>query len=178
MRYAALLRGINVGGRKKVPMAPLRELLAGLGYADVVTHLQSGNAVFSAPGKSSQALAGAIAKAVAGEFGMDVKVVIRTHAELAGVTRRSPLPAGPANPSRFFVAFLSAEPEADATAALESMSFDPDQVWISGSEAFLWCPAGAADTKLTNNFLEKRLKVTATSRNWNTVLKLAELTSG
>ena len=176
MRYAALLRGINVGGRKKVPMAALRELLAGLGYADVVTHLQSGNAVFAAPGNSPRALASAITEGIAGQFGMDVKVVIRTHDEIADVIRRSPLPDGPENPSRFFVAFLSAPPEADAAAAMQSMSFDPDQLWVSGAEAFLWCPAGAAETKLTNNFLEKRLKVTATSRNWNTVLKLAELT--
>jgi uncharacterized protein (DUF1697 family) len=176
MRYAALLRGINVGGRKKIPMAELRALLASLGYADVVTHLQSGNAVFTAPEQSPQALAGAIAEGVTGGFGMDVKIVVRTHGELADVIRRSPLPDGPENPSRFFVAFLSAAPEADATDAMESMSFDPDRIWISEAEAFLWCPAGAADTKLPNNFLEKRLKVTATSRNWNTVLKLAELT--
>jgi uncharacterized protein (DUF1697 family) len=175
MRYAALLRGINVGGRKKVPMAALRELLDGLGYADVITHLQSGNAVFSSPAKAPGTLARAIADGIADEFGMDVQVVIRTHDEIDDVIRRSPLPDGPENPSRFFVAFLSAAPPADATAAMQAMSFDPDQIWISGAEAFMWCPAGAADTKLTNNFLEKRLKVTATSRNWNTVLKLAEL---
>ena len=175
MRYAAFLRGINVGGRKKIPMATLRELLRELGYADVVTHLQSGNAVFSSPGKSPHSLARAIADRIAGEFGMDVKVVIRTGGELADVVRRSPLPDGPENPSRFFVAFLSAAPAPAAIGAVESMSFDPDRIWISGAEAYLWCPAGAADTKLTNNFLEKRLKVTATSRNWNTVLKLADL---
>jgi uncharacterized protein (DUF1697 family) len=176
MRYAALLRGINVGGRKKVPMAALRELLRDLGYADVTTHLQSGNAVFSSTGQP-QALARAIAGRVTVEFGMDVKVVIRNASELADVISRSPLPDGPENPSRFFVAFLSAAPGPEATAAMEAMSFDPDRIWISGAEAFFWCPAGAADTKLTNNFLEKRLKVTATSRNWNTVVKLAELTS-
>jgi len=175
MRYAALLRGINVGGRKKVPMAALRELLADLGYADVVTHLQSGNAVFSSSGKSPHTLARTITDRIAGEFGMDVKVVIRTGGELADIVRRSPLPDGPENPSRFFVAFLSAAPEPAATGAVESMSFDPDRIWISGTEAYLWCPAGAADTLLTNNFVEKRLKVTATSRNWNTVLKLADL---
>ena len=172
MRYAAFLRGINVGGRKKVPMAALRELLQDLGYADVVTHLQSGNAVFSSPGKSPHSLARAIADRIAGEFGMDVKVVIRTGSQLADVVSRSPLPAGPENPSRFFVAFLAAAPGPEATAAVQSMSFDPDQIWISGAEAFLWCPAGAADTNLTNAFLEKRLGVTATSRNWNTVIKL------
>src|ERR1022692_2473057 len=177
MRYAALLRGINVGGNKKVPMAALRELLRGLGYADVVTHLQSGNAVFSTPERSPQELARAIAERITGELGMDVKVVIRTGSELADVIKRSPLPGAPENPSRFFVAFLSAAPEPEATGAMAAMAFNPDQIWLSGAEAFLWCPAGAADTKLSNNFLEKRLKVTATTRNWNTVLKLAELTS-
>jgi uncharacterized protein (DUF1697 family) len=175
MRYAALLRGINVGGRKKLPMATLRKLLQDLGYTDVITHLQSGNAVFSSPEQPPHTLAHAIAERITGELAMDVKVVIRTGSQLADVVSRSPLPAGPENPSRFFVAFLSAAPEPPATAAVESMSFDPDQIWISGAEAFLWCPAGAGDTKLTNNFLEKRLGVTATSRNWNTVRKLAEL---
>jgi uncharacterized protein (DUF1697 family) len=178
MRYAALLRGINVGGRKKVPMAALRELLGRLGYTDVITHLQSGNAVFSSQETPAGTLARSIADGITSEFDMDVKVVIRTHSELTDVIRRSPLPGGPEHPSRFFVAFLSAAPEADATGAMQAMSFDPDQIWISGAEAFLWCPEGAADTKLTNNFVEKRLKVTATSRNWNTVLKLAELTGG
>jgi uncharacterized protein (DUF1697 family) len=176
MRYAALLRGINVGGNQKIPMAALRELMQGLGYADVVTHLQSGNAVFSSPQQPAEKLARAIAGRITSEFVMDVKVVIRTGSEIAGVIKRSPLPYGPENPSRFFVAFLAPTPAPEAVAAMESLSFDPDQIWISGMEAFLWCPVGAADTKLTNNFLEKRLGVTATSRNWNTVRKLAELT--
>jgi len=176
MRYAALLRGINVGGNKKVPMAALRELLQGLGYADVATVLQSGNAVFSSPEQPTQPMARANADRVTSEFAMDVKVVVRTSSELADVIKRSPLPDGPENPSRFFVAFLSAAPDPGAAGALESASFDPDRIWVSGSEAFLWCPAGAADTKLTNNFLEKRLGVTATSRNWNTVTKLVTLT--
>lgn len=176
MRYAAMIRGINVGGNKKIAMADLRELMADLGYADVITHLQSGNVVFSSP-EQPQKLARTIADRIADEFAMDVKVVIRTAAELADVVRRSPLPDGPENPSRFFVAFLSAAPSPEAVSAMESMSFDPDRIWISGAEAYLWCPAGAAETKLTNNFLEKRLAVAATSRNWNTVTRLAALTA-
>jgi uncharacterized protein (DUF1697 family) len=177
MRYAALLRGINVGGNKKIPMAALRELMQGLGYADVVTHLQSGNAVFSSA-QQPQTLARAIADGISTEFAMDVKVVIRTAAQLADVAGRSPLPDGPENPSRFFVAFLSAAPDPAAVSEMESMSFDPDRIWVSGAEAFLWCPDGAGDTKLTNSFLEKRLGVTATTRNWNTVTKLVALTGG
>jgi uncharacterized protein (DUF1697 family) len=177
MRYAALLRGINVGGNKKIPMAALRELMQGLGYADVVTHLQSGNAVFSSA-RQPQTLARAIADGISTEFAMDVKVVIRTAAQLTDVAERSPLPDGPENPSRFFVAFLSAAPDPAAVSEMESMSFDPDRIWISGAEAFVSCPAGAGDTKLTNSFLEKRLGVTATMRNWNTVTKLVALTGG
>jgi uncharacterized protein (DUF1697 family) len=177
MRYAALLRGINVGGNKKIPMAALRELMQGLGYPDVVTHLQSGNAVFSSPEQPAPMLARVIAERITSEFAMDVKVVIRTGGELADVIKRSPLPDGPENRSRFFVAFLATAPSPKAIVALESLSFDPDRIWVSGAEAFLWCPAGAAETKLSNNFLEKRLGVTATMRNWNTVTKLAELTS-
>src|SRR6266704_1094717 len=92
--------------------------------------------------------------------------------------RRSRWPRCAPSPSRYFVAFLSAAPPQAEADALTSMTFDPDQIWISGAEAFLWCPDGVAETRLSNNFLEKRLKVTATSRNWNTVLKLAELTRG
>jgi uncharacterized protein (DUF1697 family) len=176
MRYAALLRGINVGGNKKVSMAQLRELLGGLSYTEVATLLQSGNAVFTSPKRSSSTLASTIAGAIAAEFGMDVKVMIRTAGELADVVARNPMLGEPENPSRFFVAFLSAAPEPDRVAEIEAESFGADKIWISGSEAFLWCPAGAADTRLSNAVIEKRLRVASTSRNWNTVRKLVRLT--
>ena len=177
MRYAALLRGINVGGNKKIAMAELREVLTGLGYTDVTTYLQSGNAVFTAPKRSAQALARVLEDTIADRFGMKVSVVIRTGEELADVLGRNPLPGAPENPSRFFVAFLSGVPDPARTSEIEAQSFGEDRIWVSGSEAFLWCPAGAADTQLTNNLIEKRLGVTATSRNWNTVNKLVSLTS-
>jgi uncharacterized protein (DUF1697 family) len=176
MRYAALLRGINVGGNKKITMAELRALLSGLGYADVTTHLQSGNAVFSSPPQRSEALGSAIEQAIAAGLGMQVRVVIRTGAEIAAAIEGSPLPGEPENPSRFFVAFLSAEPDPARAREIQEQSFGLDQIWVRGREAFLWCPNGAAETPLTNSFVEKRLGVVATSRNWNTVRKLASLT--
>jgi len=176
MRYAALLRGINVGGNKKIAMAELRVLLTGLGYADVATYLQSGNAVFSSPQQPAEALGSAIEAAIAADLGTGVRVMVRTGAEIAAAIERCPLPGQPQNPARFFVAFLSAEPDPARALEIERLSFEPDQIWVRGSEAFLWCPNGAADTKLTNNLIEKRLGVTATSRNWNTVSKLASLT--
>ncbi len=177
MRYAALLRGINVGGNKKIAMAELRAVLTGLGYCDVSTYLQSGNAIFTARGRPAQALARTLEDRIADTFGMKVSVVIRTGRELRGVLDRNPLPGDPENPSRFFVAFLSAAPAAERTSEIEAESFGADRIWVSGSEAYLWCPGGAADTLLTNNLIEKRLGVTATSRNWNTVNKLVSLTS-
>jgi uncharacterized protein (DUF1697 family) len=177
MRYAALLRGINVGGHKKIAMAELRELLGRLGYADVSTYLQSGNAVFTSPPRPARELAQAIEEGIAGHFGQDVRVVTRTGDELAAVLGRSPLPGEPENPSRFFVAFLSAVPDAKRVSEIEAQSFGADRIWIRGSEAFLWCPNGAADTALTHKVVEKRLGVTVTSRNWNTVNKLVTLTS-
>ena len=178
MRYAALLRGINVGGNKKIAMAQLRELLDDLGHADVATILQSGNAVFTSPSQDPQALGAAIAGGIEDRFRMSVSVVIRTGEQLVTALRSSPLPGEPENPSRFFVAFLSAAPAAAAIEAIGAQSFDPDKIWVSGQEAYLWCPAGAAETMLTNAFIEKRLGVTATSRNWNTVTKLVGLTGG
>lgn len=177
MRYAALLRGINVGGNKMIAMAELRELLGRLGYADVTTYLQSGNAVFTCSDQPARDLSQAIEQGIASEFGKDVKVMVRTGTELAGVPGRSPLPGAPEKPSRFFVAFLSAAPDPERVSEIEAMSFGTDKIWVRDSEAFLWCPNGAADTLLTNNIVEKRLGVAATSRNWNTVNKLVSLTS-
>jgi uncharacterized protein (DUF1697 family) len=179
MRYAALLRGINVGGNKKLAMADLRELLAGLGYDAVATYLQSGNAVFSsASSQPPSKLAAAIEKRIAKDLAAAVRVMVRTGDELADVVSRSPLADGPENPSRFFVAFLSGPPEPPAVKEIEAQDFGPDRIWVSGAEAYLWCPNGAGRTLLTNNAVEKRLGVAATSRNWNTVSKLVSLTSG
>jgi uncharacterized protein (DUF1697 family) len=177
MRYAALLRGINVGGNKKVPMADLRAMLAGLGYQDVVTHLQSGNAVFSSELPPAD-LEREIAAAVQDRINVSCSVLVRTGAELADAASRNPLGGEPANPSRYFVAFLSGEPDKDKAAAVTAMSFDPDKLWILGREAYLWCPQGAADARLSGAVLEKHLGVRATARNWNTVTKLVALTTG
>jgi uncharacterized protein (DUF1697 family) len=173
MRYAALLRGINVGGRQKVPMAELRLLLGNLGLAEVSTYLQSGNALFSCDQRPHGELAEAIKAGVAERTGISCSVLIRTGEELASVVVRTPH-AEPDNPARYFVAFLSAEPDQARADSVLAQSFDPDQIWISGREAYLWCPS-MPDSKLTNVFIERQLGVTATARNWNTVLKLAEL---
>jgi uncharacterized protein (DUF1697 family) len=176
MRYAVLLRGVNVGGRNKIAMADLRRILTELGYEDVKTHLQSGNAVVSATQTPDQ-LAADVAAAIAAQTGLKCAVMIRTGAELAEILASHPLGAEPDNPSRYFVAFLSAVPDKAAAARLSGQEFGSDRAWVQGKHAYTWCPKGVSDTKLTYGFLEKQLGVVATSRNWNTVRKLAELTA-
>jgi uncharacterized protein (DUF1697 family) len=176
MRYAVLLRGVNVGGRNKIAMADLRRILTELGYADVKTHLQSGNAVVSSELPPDR-LAAEIGQALQEQTGLACAVLVRTGPELTALLASHPLGQEPDNGSRYFVAFLSGVPEPAAAAKVDGLESGPDRAWVQGQEAFLWCPNGAADTKLTNTSLEKRLGVTATARNWNTVRKLAELTA-
>jgi uncharacterized protein (DUF1697 family) len=176
MRYAALLRAVNLVKRNRIAMADLREILGDLGYADVATHLQSGNAVFSCDQAAGQ-LEQEIAAALARHAGLSCAVMVRTGAELAAIQAGQPLGREPDEPSRYFVAFLAAEPAPAAAASLADADLGPEQAWVIGREAYLWCPAGAADTKLTSSFLERRLAVAGTARNWNTVRKLVALTA-
>ena len=175
MRYAALLRGVNVGGRNKIAMVDLRRILYGLGYEEVRSLLQSGNATFSSE-LPPAALEAAIGAALEEQARLNVVVMVRTDAELAAAIEAHPLGREPDNPSRYFVAFLAATPDPAAAARFASLELAPELAWVRGREAYLSCPNGAADTRLTGAFVEKQLGVAATARNWNTVGKLAALT--
>jgi uncharacterized protein (DUF1697 family) len=178
MRYAALLRAVNLGGASKISMTDLRVLFGDMGYTDVATYVQSGNVVFTAPDLPAAELEQAIAAAIAGRLDVRCGVMVRTGAELAATVGAYPMGTEPENPSRYFVAFLAAEPPSAAAAQLTARSFEPDQVWVTGRHAYLWCPNGAARTKLTTNAVEKWLGVAATARNWNTVTRLVSMTGG
>ena len=170
-RTIALLRGINVGGNKLVPMARLRELLEKLGFTDVATLLQSGNAVFTGKKASAKALESALEK----EFGFEVAVVLRTRDELARVIDANPF-AGPIdNPSKFVVTFLSGAPDQKAFAAIDQSRFAPDDLRLVGQEIYGRFPDGMGNSKLAAALAGLRLGVTQTARNWNTVTKLLEL---
>lgn len=177
-RYVALLRGINVGGRKKVAMGDLRGVLSGLGYEDVETLLQSGNALFTAaPKRNTDALGRQIEEALERDLDMEVRVLVRTPADLAEVVEANPFPDAISEPSKLHVAFLSATPGAGKVAELDPARFQPDELQVSERAVYLWYPNGAGRSKLTNDVLERKLGVTATTRNWNTVLKLLEKAS-
>jgi uncharacterized protein (DUF1697 family) len=173
----ALLRGVNVSGHNKLPMAALRELAAGLGLTGATTYLQSGNLVFTDPGGPGEQVARALEGAVAEAVGNDVRVVLRSHQDLATVLATNPF-LGPADPGTLHVTFLTAGPAgAGPRSAAGAPSAGPgdDRYALSGREVYLHCPAGYGRTKLDNAYWERRLGVGATTRNWRTVTALTRL---
>ena len=173
-RQVALLRGVNVGGRTRVPMARLRELVEALGYEDVATHLQSGNLVYTTTA-SPPAAAKAIAGAIAGDLGLNVAVLVRTPKEMAAIVDGNPFADRITDPRFMQVAFLSGTPPAAGIGAVDPEEFAPDEFAVGRREIYLLYPNGVQGAKLTHAFWEKRLGLTATGRNWNTVTRLREL---
>lgn len=171
--YVALLRGINVGGKNKVPMAELRELFATLGHEDVVSYIQSGNVVFTSTVKPAQA-ASDLAAAIVKEFGLRVPVIVRTRTELAKVITSNPYLKRGAD-SKLHVTFLADRPSAAAIKRLDPDRCPPDEFTVQGREIFMFMPNGMGRTKLTIDYFEKRLGTQGTARNWNTVNKLLDL---
>jgi uncharacterized protein (DUF1697 family) len=176
--YVALLRGINVGGRTKVGMADLRQLFADLGHADVKTYLQSGNVLFKSSNRSESRLAGEIERRIAQNLGMTVTVLVRTGDDLARVVAKNPFLGRETDFAKLHVTFLAEAPDRERAARLETPGGGPDEFALAGREIFLLCPNGYGKTKLNNAYIERRLGVAATTRNWNTVTKLHELAGG
>lgn len=176
VKHIALLRGINVGGHRRVPMAELRALVASLGYAEVASYIQSGNLVFGATADESSIVV-TLEGAIEDVFGFAVPVIVRSAEEMAGVAAAHPLVDTAAHPRRAMVAFLDRVPEVDLATVIEAEAYLPDRFVASGREVYLDYPDGSARSKLTHSLLEGTLDVRATIRNWNTVTKLADLSS-
>lgn len=176
MRYAVLLRGVNLGGSRQLAMADLRRVLESLGYTDVATHLRSGNAVITTDDEDPDRVAATIHEALATEVGLRSAVLVRTGPELAAVIKANPFPEHESEPAKLHVAFLSAQPPKEAFAALDPARYAPDELRLGDRALYLWFPHGAGRSKLTIPSLTK-LGVEATARNWNTVRALATKTT-
>ncbi|MDQ1705525.1 MAG: hypothetical protein QOF18_1891 [Frankiaceae bacterium] len=159
--WVALLRAVNVGGRK-LPMADLQRIVTEIGGSDVRTYLQSGNVVFDGPKR----VAAALEPALTASCGFEVRVLLRTAAELAAVADQQPF----ATPRKaWHVTFLASSPTAGAVQALAPDGYGGDEFRVAGREVYLSTPDGYGRTKLNNTFWERKLKTVATTRNWNTV---------
>ncbi|MCX3062735.1 DUF1697 domain-containing protein [Streptomyces beihaiensis] len=178
-RYAALLRGINVGGSRKLPMARLRPLLEDLGLTDVRTYLQSGNATFAADHGDEPSLADDIAAAVADEFGFAVDVLVREHAYLAAVMHDCPFPAAELEGRQLHVTYFSEQVSPDRFAAIDLPAYAPEEFRLGDRALYLYAPDGLGRSKLAEQLSRPAVTkgIVATSRNWNTVVKLVDMTT-
>ncbi len=175
--YVALLRGINVGGRAKVSMSDLRKLFADLGYADAKTYIQSGNVIFSASLRSPARAATEISHRIEKDLGVKCSVLLRTVKELVDVLESNPYLAEGVELSTLYVAFLDEKPSRKVSSGLVVPPGETAEFTVVGREIYLHYPDGYGRTKFSNTFIEKRLGVVATTRNWNTVTKLHDLAS-
>jgi uncharacterized protein (DUF1697 family) len=177
--FIALMRGINVGGHRKVPMAELRKLLDGLGFEGVQTYVQSGNAVFRAEGKAGEVV-GAIEKAIEEEFGFPVTIFLLDNVEWAALVKGNPYPEVAGDPTKLHLFVLDDEPGQKEVQALEEKTRASlgvqaeDRYTIAGRALYLHTPNGIGRSKLAE-IIGRTLKVEMTARNWRTVLALWEM---
>jgi uncharacterized protein (DUF1697 family) len=172
-RYISLLRGINLLGHKKIAMAELRALYESLGFKEAKTYIQSGNVIFSAPETDIAALVHKIEKKIKLRLGYDVSVIIRTAEEIRKIVEKNPFAGKEA--SKLHLTFLAESPDSFPAAEVDKVRDKAERYVHSGREIYLFLPNGYGRTKLNNNFFERKLKVTATTRSWRTVIALAEM---
>ncbi len=168
--HVALLRGVNVGGRHRLPMADLAALATDAGAHAPKTFIQSGNLVCDLPADGAAAFADALAAGIAARFGFRSPVVVRSAAEWSAVVA-----APPFDVAALHVAFLADVPPPARVAALDPARSPGDRFEVRGRDVFLHLPNGVAGTRITNDWLDRQLGTVSTARNWRTVLALAEL---
>jgi len=175
--YISILRGINVSGQKKIRMEDLKALYEGLGFSRIITYIQSGNVIFkTAPGLRISGLSEKIEKAIEEKYHFHVPVIIRTDNEINRILSSNPfLKEQGIILEKLHVTFLEKKPEPIDIKEIQKFNFPPDAFHIIGKEVYLYCLGGYGNTKLSNTFFENKLRVRATTRNWNTVGKLVEL---
>jgi len=173
--HVALLRGINVGGKNLLAMKALVAMFEDAGCTDVSTYIQSGNVVFRAPPRRVPTLAAAITRRIAAATGVQIPVLLRSHAELATGVRANPFLGRDPPPTALHVVFLAGRPTATAVAALDPTRSPPDEYAVVGREIYLRCPDGVGRSKLTTAYFDRALATISSGRNWRTVTTLLDL---
>lgn len=176
--YISILRGINVGGHKKIKMDALRQMYSELVYSDVQSYIQSGNVIFSTVETDIHTLGNVISGKILEKFGFEVAVIVLTVDELKNALKNNPFAADTSlDTGRIYLTFLSALPDQTILDAIPPTYYFPDEFKHWNNVIYCYCPTGYGNTKLTNIFFENKLKLTATCRNLNTskvLLALAE----
>ncbi len=172
--FVALLRGINVGGKNKLPMDDLRILLRGLGFGNAQTYIQSGNVVFTANEANHAGLSQRIEAAVEERFGFFVNVIILTVAEICEAVNSNPFNFAAHDPSKFHLGIMSAQADDSAVENLRTKPQGSDQWSVLNKFFYLYTPDGIGKS-VFSPFVERTLKVPVTFRNWRTILTIIEM---
>ena len=173
MKYLALLRGINVGGKAILPMKELATIFAASGASEVQTLIQSGNVIFK--GTDAASIAAAVTREIAKRFGYPGRIVLRSATELRAAYQGNPFHQAGAPLDSLHVYFLADLPEPTAVKALDPERSPGDSFAVRGREVYLHLPNGMARTKLTNVYFDAKLHTISTARSWKTVAKLVEM---
>ena len=172
-RYIALLRGINVGGHKKVLMADLKALFELLGFMEVQTYIQSGNVVFLA--EKSSNLDVVISEAINNKYGWEVPVLVRTASEIKRIL--SDCPFSEEKKAKSYFTLFQQPPLGENIVEFDRQVFPDEEFRTTSNCLYFFCANGYGNVKMNNNLIERKLKVRATTRNYRTLLKLIELGS-
>ena len=177
--YIALLRGINVSGKNSLKMVDLKQLFMDLKFHNVLTYIQSGNVLFQSNKTDCRNIEIQITKAIAQQFNYSINVLVINKQTLEAIFQQNPFKQRPAiDISKLHVTLLNNQPDSKNITQLENLQLtNNDEYQILGKSIYLYCPNGYGKTKLTNNFFEKKIKTSATTRNWKTITKLLELSN-
>jgi len=175
MRYIALLRGINVGGNTMLKMAELKATFESVGFTSIVTYINSGNLAFDTRRTSEAALVEKVEKGIEARFGKHVPVMVREQDEIKRILANNPYEGDYESHKEMHVLFLKEEIPREKTDQLLAAAPERERFSVKGREIYCHLPMGVADSLLGKSFIEKKLKVAVTARNWRTVERLAEL---
>jgi uncharacterized protein (DUF1697 family) len=175
--YVALLRGINLGGRR-IPMPELAALFAKAGCTDARTYIASGNVIFRADAALAKKIPALIGAEIKRRYGFDSPILVRSTKQMSTIAAGNPFLRRKCDPKWLHVVFLSGTPVPAAVAALDPQRSPGDEFVVKGGEIYLHLPNGAARSKLTNQYFDSTLKTVSSGRNWNTVTTLLEMMQG
>jgi len=176
-KHIALLRGINLAGKNRLPMKDLTQMFEDAGCTDVRTYIQSGNVVFSASAKLAARMSEVIPSAILKKFHISVPVIVRSADEFKAVVKGNPFLKAGEDLNSLHVAFLSSTPLPAHVAALDPNRSPGDRYVVRGADIYLCCPNGVGQTKLTNAYFDSKLKTISSGRNWRTVTTLLEMST-
>lgn len=174
MKYVAFLRGINVGGKNKIKMETLREVCAKVGFENVKTYINSGNMIFETVKTSDQKLAAKIEKAIEKEFSLNIKTIVRSISEIEEIVKNNPFDGQFENDKDLHVFFLDEEMPEEKRELLLSNNNENEMFAVQNREIFCLLRVSVLDSLIGKDYIGKKLKVSATARNWRTVNKVLE----